>query len=358
MNRALAAVNQSKIDTPQSGMMDTALNLPLSYLEALLLTVMLSSGIPCTEDHNETSPNATEKDTSGDVGHEFRISWKTLAGVLEVAAKRWYSRSCQRRTQTNQATSSSVIEEDLTKKRRAVDEASELTKNPLNFARRSVMLLEALRIRMGAVEISQGGSLKKIRSSYKSELSLGPRVLTWYKKELLKLSTSLDIVNKRTQLPYNSTAHDLSNRTEFYPAAYLDKKSCRLIFGQIAQLSRLRALFVKYGSKGVSEQVPKAVKNCKSNGDIWVDRPSWWSDDDLNRDDFDLLLGLLNLGFSNFDHVNIKNDSFRKRKEDCTVPSTFNSTSIQQRLVKASTLFLHVLLNDHHAIELMGLLES
>lgn len=332
LNRALAAVNQSKIDTSQSGVMDTALNLPLSYLEALLLTVMLSSGIPCTEDHNEASSNGSDKELLGDVGQEFRISWKTLAGVLEVAAKRWYSRSSQKCTQTNKATSSSVNEEDLAKKRRAVDEASELTKNPLNFARRSVMLLEALRIRMGPVEISQGGSLKKIRSSYKSELSLGPRVLTWYKKELLKLSTSLDIVNKRTQLPYNSTAHDLSNRTEFYPAAYLDKKSCRLIFVQITQLSRLRSLFVKYGSKGVAEQVPKAVKNCKSNGDVWVDRPSWWSEDDSNRDDFDLLLGLLNLGFSNFDHMNIKNDSFRKRKEECTVPSTFNSASIQQRV--------------------------
>ena len=75
-----------------------------------------------------------------------------VSKTYEVAANRWFDRSSQRKSPQNQT----------------VDESSELSKNPVNFARRSVMLLEALRVRMGPEEISQRGSLKKLRQSYKS----------------------------------------------------------------------------------------------------------------------------------------------------------------------------------------------
>ena len=99
------------------------------------------------------------------------------------------------------------------------------------------------------------------------DLSLGPRILYWCKKELLKLAHSLELIDKHTQLPYCSTAYDLSkNNNDFYPAAYRDKKSCRLIFSQIAQQSRLRSLFVKYGPGGIADNIPKAVKSIKAHG--------------------------------------------------------------------------------------------
>ena len=118
---------------------------------------MLSSEIPSSEEHSNLSK-----------GIDFRISWKTLAGMLEVASKRWYTRSSQKRAQASQSTAPSPVDEDLLKKWKAVVELTELSKIPLNFASRSVMLLEALRVRMGLVEVSQGGSLKKLRNSYKS----------------------------------------------------------------------------------------------------------------------------------------------------------------------------------------------
>ena len=46
---------------------------------------MLSSGIPCCEEDDTASD-----DKKDDIGQEFRISWKTLSGVLEVAANRWF----------------------------------------------------------------------------------------------------------------------------------------------------------------------------------------------------------------------------------------------------------------------------
>ena len=55
LDRALASVNQSKNDQSSSGTSDKSSNLPLSYLEALLLTVMLSSGIPCCEEDDTAS---------------------------------------------------------------------------------------------------------------------------------------------------------------------------------------------------------------------------------------------------------------------------------------------------------------
>ena len=150
------------------------------------------------------------------------------------------------------------------------------------------------------------------------DLSLGQRVLYWCKKELLKLAHSLELIDKHTQLPYCSTAYDLSkNNNDFYPAAYLDKKSCRLIFGQIAQQSRLRSLFVKYSLGGIADNIPKAVKSIKAHGDEWTDQLSWWDESDPIRDDYNLLLCLLNLGFSNFDHANTRNNSFRKRNKVC-----------------------------------------
>merc|ERR1712176_1398361 len=110
----------------------------------------------------------------------------------------------------------------------------------------------------------------------------------------------MDIINESSQQPYSKTAFDLSKHQGFHPAAFLDKKACRFIFGQIAQQSRLRSLFVKHGSEGMEDLIRRAVKNSKNNGDDWTERPPWWDESESSTDNFDLLVSVLNLGFNNF----------------------------------------------------------
>jgi hypothetical protein len=163
------------------------------------------------------------------------------------------------------------------------------------------MLLEALRIRMGSANTKRGSTLKAMKSLNKTENGLGQLVLGWFAKELFRWAQSLDILDT-TQRPLCYTASDYAGEVDVEGVGVLsimDKKSCRSVISQIAQLSRTRAIFVKNSSEDMRTLVYKAAKNSCSLEDVWDKKPSWWN----TTHDHDLLAGILESGYSGCDNL-------------------------------------------------------
>merc|ERR1712194_327336 len=182
------------------------------------------------------------------------------------------------------------------------DEATSLRKDFESFAKKSVMLFESLRIRMG-------DEAEKDKSDC---IILGTPVLNFFKQENLKYARHFAVYDKETKSPMTRTAVDL-NTEEFKPFTYLDRAACRIIYGQIAQQCKLRSLFVKYDKTEITHHIQKATLNFKKN------------DDDLQ-----LLVQLLDVGYIDFN--NKKHVFCRKRIEEAKSDFVFDSASIQTRV--------------------------
>merc|ERR1719410_2502987 len=200
-----------------------------------------------------------------------------------------------------------------------LDEANSLKKDFELFSKKSIMLFEVLRLHMGEVPKN-----KKDKSDHDF---LDTSVLNFFKQETIKWSRHFAVYDKETKLPMTRTTFDL-NTDEFKPFAYLDEAACRIIYGQIAQQSKLRSLFVKYGKTEITLQIPKVTKNSKQNGDNWTARPVWWNG---NEDDLHLLIQVLDIGYTNFNTK--KHDFCRKRMEEVKSNISFDSASIQTRVI-------------------------
>jgi hypothetical protein len=285
--------------------------LELSAMETLLISVICSQGLPVWSENCESlvAENDSNPELQGP-GHEKAITWHGVGLVTEKAAEVWHKTALARLQHARECLGPASAKDKLLEeirqlevderfKRRAVADAKSDCADPTKLAKRCVMLLESLRTRMGSVLTKRGSTLKAMKSLNKAENGLGQLVLGWFAKELFRWAQSLDILDA-TQRPLCYTASDYAGEVDGVGVlSMMDKKSCRSVIAQIAQLSRTRAVFVKNSSEDMRTLVDKAAKNSSSLEDVWEKKPSWWN----ATHDHDLLAGILEDGYSGCDNL-------------------------------------------------------
>jgi len=360
INKGISAMRlKNSTATPQNEK-NSKVFLKLTSIETLLLSVICSQGLPVFNGNWECLIFEGQSNAiSNFPGEEFVINWYLMGDVIEAAAREWLNFSTKKLHQLSQASddkgpSSSQrnrAEEDVEIKKRTFKEAEILRRSPKRLAQKIIMVLEALRVKMGVLNIPNGfrGKNAKNKSLSELEYGLGPQVLQWLNNHLAKWAEVLSI--SKNGRPFATTESDfMGDHPEVKPTAVLDEKSCRTIFIQVAQQTRLRSLFIENGMSNMCKQISNAVKNLHNSGDVWKGRPSWWRTEEQiarrlpNNDDIDLLVGLLVYGYSGFDEFVKTSESFYTRlKEERTnsgVPTClsqyakklFTRASVQQRV--------------------------
>ena len=172
--------------------------------------------------------------------------------------------------------------------------------------------------------LCQMGSLDAASKKQPNEVEhgLGSKVLHWFSKEINEWANVLGIVDEERGEPLSAVSYDfIRNNPEVNVAAVFDKKSCRSVFIQVAQQTRLRSLFIKNGPEKIADEwMPHAVMLSESCGDEWDYRPSWWMCNAEKvgspmpcPDDMDLLSGILDYGYSGFDEMIRQTETFLLR---------------------------------------------
>ncbi len=158
-------------------------SLKLTSIETLLVSVICSQGIPVFHSSWEMLVNEGQSSTEGNfAGEEFQINWYLMGHVIETAAKEWLSISTKKFEQlaqimTGQKTQSDQLRranEDVATKKRTLREAEILRQSPKRLAQKCIMLMEALSVRMGLIEIPTGNDSINTNAL---EYGLGPHVL-------------------------------------------------------------------------------------------------------------------------------------------------------------------------------------
>jgi hypothetical protein len=298
INKAISAAKQR---VKNGDFHDVRVMLGITTIETLILSVMCSQGIPLYSDDWENALNSADDDMCE---NDYLISWFHMGNVLEVAAEKWVEISQMHLNKAKQGGFDTAhLEVELNARQSAHKEAMRLHQKPIYLAKKTIMLIEAIRLHMGAESKHKG------KNGMKPEHGLGSRVLCWNKNHLVKWAKAMAVFKE------GQTMHAtvMSIRPDSIPAGFLDKKYCKAIFTQISQQTRLRSLFVKYGETELSPMVSKAVKNVRKNGDAWDGRPSWWKNQSKkSSDDFDLLSGVLRFGYGGFDQMLRDNEHFCK----------------------------------------------
>jgi hypothetical protein len=212
--------------------------------------------------------------------------------------------------------------------------------DPNLFAKKCIMLLEAIRKNMGPVDLQYVGE-KRINQLNKSENGLGTKVVHWFSKDLQKWAVHLGVLDEEGNVLSTTSITGTKDHPQLHDAALMTKRDCRTVFIQIAQQTRLRSIFLKHGMERLStELIPKVVKQSSFIATEWEDRPSWWNVDPNNgispycQDDIDLLAGILDYGYGGFDSLLNHDFSFCKRLsvEGCKDYDSFTRSTVQVRI--------------------------
>jgi len=273
--------------------------LQLSAPEALLLTVICSQGLPTWTENWRGLINSEELQTEKQgPGFENAITFWGMGEVYEAAANVWHRTALEKlkdkkavftvqfqnipdsnaekqaaRTQAEQ------LEKDEQRKHICLATARDYKNNPRKFAKKCVMLLESLRNHMGPIESMSVQSADGIAALKKAENLLGPFVLEWFDEEIQRWAKSLELVDISGK-PLSYIASDFvpdeqHGKVLHTVAALMEQGGCRSVFGQVAQQSRMRSIFLKNGQDKVCILLNKAIKSFIEH-DEWTDKPSWW----------------------------------------------------------------------------------
>jgi len=305
----------------------------LNSLETLLLTVVLSTGIPVWTDNWRTtlSDNGVIQEVS--TGHDTRLFWQGVARVHEAAARLWKqraeskfaSRLRQFEEQYGDFHDSSPekvaflerlggIEDDAKAKIRAFNEARGFLAQPQKLAMKCIMLVEALATKSGMSRPTNRGPKKSIQALNNSELGLGPYVHQWLRDETACWAHSFGIVDNLGR-PQRYTAFDfLAEERTTHPfecASVLSKKACRMIYNQVAQQTRARSIFLRHDPLQVKDWIERSILTMAQNGDVWEYEPRWWgelaSNSTVIDQDYALLLNLVRSGWSGIEEELLNN---------------------------------------------------
>eukprot|EP00804_Cyclotella_cryptica_P025678 CCRYP_002891-RD/>CCRYP_002891-RD protein AED:0.05 eAED:0.05 QI:284/1/1/1/1/1/17/975/2223 len=347
--------------------------LRLTSTEILMLTVLISQGLPV---HNSNWNNLIlndhilEDDTVGADG-DFTISFYTMAGVMQLAAEFWLKvaeKKIEEKVKLLKTMNHddplmqslveeiAVLQKDKDNKKMTFSDAKQFSKEPLSFATRSITLLESVRKNIGPVDLNYAGE-KRSRSLNKSENGLGTKVLNWFSKELSRWACSLGAVDKAGNVSATTSITANKDHPQSHDAAILTKRDCRTIYIQISQQSRLRSLFMKNSTRKLThELIPQALKQSTTE---WEDCPSWWNREDADgctcQDDYDLLTGILDYGYSGFDEILNSNISFCvKLKEDTNAEPNSFSRAVAQARINQLTRDLHTIDDNVETMKLVA----
>ena len=154
------------------------------------------------------------------------------------------------------------------------------------------MLLEKIR-RFGFT-----GSVTQSKNAHKFENGLGPKIHTWFGKELARIAEENSVIDGSGK-PMAFTTADLLHQNpdcaDTTVSALLDKRSSRQVMSQVALLGRLRSIFSKHTEDEIKAKVEMASKQSSKLGDVWEKRPSWWA----SEHNFLILQRLNSHGFLN-----------------------------------------------------------
>ncbi|KAL7534217.1 hypothetical protein ACHAXR_005733 [Thalassiosira sp. AJA248-18] len=212
-----------------------------------------------------------------------------------------------------------VLKKDYDAKEMTLEEAKGYSNDPLLFAKKCIMLVEAIRKNMGLVDLQYAGE-KKIRQLNKSENGLGTKVLNWMSKDLQKWAGPLGAVDRAGNVMSTTSITPAKDHPQSHDAALMTKRDCRTVFIQIAQQTRLRSIFIKNKISRLSTKlIPKVLKQSSFARTVWEDSPGWWNETKEEdgscdcQDDRDLLVGILDYGYGGFDALLQHDYSFCKR---------------------------------------------
>ena len=169
-------------------------------------------------------------------------------------------------------------------------QAREYTAEPETLAKKAIMLIEKLRRNMTPAIVSA--------LTTRSDNGLGSKVLVWFRKEILKWATSLDILDDNGR-PFAFTAVeflddlDESERTTIEVSSIFDKKCSRSVISQTAMLSRLRSIYSASSTNDFLEKVSTVNRTFVASRDFWSSQPTNWS----AASDVILVKRLLDYGF-------------------------------------------------------------
>lgn len=349
LNRALSLCTEDK-----DGLNDC---LHLTSTEVLLLTVLASQGLPVFSERwasliNSESLAAEESNGERDEEHELRIFYFAMAQVIHAAAEVWLniarkklSQECDIHNDSNVIAERdrdkiALLKKDHYFKEMTLMETKTYADDPNLFAKKCIMLLEAIRKNMGPVDLQYVGE-KKIRQLNQSENGLGTKVVRWFSKDLQKWAVPLGVLDEEGNVLSTTSITGTKDHPQLHDAALMTKRDCRTVFIQIAQQTRLRSIFLKHGMERLStELIPKVAKQSSFIATEWEDSPSWWNVDTNNgispyyQDDIDLLAGILDYGYGGFDSLLNHDFSFCKRlsAEGCKDYDSFTRSTVQVRM--------------------------
>lgn len=360
---ALTKLKKKKAFTPADSALNRALSsylddkdgvkdcLKLTSTEILILTVLASQGLPVySEDWTSLVCSDALLSDDADLGlDEFKIYFSAMGGVMQAAAEVWLGVANKKlqaeillHSDVNQISEKdqskiAILTKDRDAKEMTLTEAKAFHNDPSSFAKKCIMLLEAIRKNMGPVDLQYAGE-KKIRQLNKSENGLGTKVLNWLSKDLQRWAAPLGVVDKAGKVLSQTSITSANDHPQSYDAALMTKRDCRTVFIQIAQQTRLRSIFTKNKQERLStELIPKVLKKSSFAATEWEDRPSWWNaskDEDCScQDDLDLLIGILDYGYGGFDSLLQHEYSFSQRlAADDEEAKKFTRSSAQVRI--------------------------
>eukprot|EP00555_Chaetoceros_dichaeta_P003700 CAMPEP_0198252260 /NCGR_PEP_ID=MMETSP1447-20131203/2790_1 /TAXON_ID=420782 /ORGANISM="Chaetoceros dichaeta, Strain CCMP1751" /LENGTH=375 /DNA_ID=CAMNT_0043937443 /DNA_START=1946 /DNA_END=3072 /DNA_ORIENTATION=- len=267
----------------------------------------------------------------GLVENEYIITWLGLGAILEAAAKQWCETAkknllCAQEI-GQKIVDISELQIEVDAKKDALIDAMRLHQSPDRLAKKSIMLLEAVRVRIGHTEF------QKRKTQKKNEHELGLRPLQWNSKHLSHWASTLHIIQNGR--PLSSTGADfMPQQGKITPAGYLDKKGCRAIFIQVSQQTRLRSLFVKYSSRELTVMLSKATKNSLSCGETMETLSTKWKNNHELSSKYNeiLLSGMLRYGFGGFDEMVRQPESSPLYPDTDVGVKCFTRKFVQQKL--------------------------
>eukprot|EP00984_Skeletonema_dohrnii_P000282 scaffold91_cov114-Skeletonema_dohrnii-CCMP3373.AAC.4 len=365
LNRALASLKDDNED-------EIAQCLLLTSTEILMLTVLSSQGVPVFDAKNWSSLVSNELAIIED---DFRIYFFAMAGIMEAAADVWLKiaeKKLQSKveifnnsgdmsdTAKNKLTNEiAVLEKDRDAKQLTKEDAVTYSSDPLMFAKRAIMLLEALKKQMGPVDLQYVGE-KKIRALNKSENGLGTKVIHWMSKEMQRWAEPFGILDSAGNIESKTSITPAKDHSQSHDAAIMTKRDCRTVFIQVAQQTRLRSIFLKNDQTRMrTDLVPKVLKQSSFLSTAWEDRPSWWNNvrgesHSSCQDDVDLLAAILDYGYGGFDSMLDADYSFNSKLSKAPEEDTkaFTRAAVQCR-INHLTRELHALDDSEEMMNLV-----
>jgi hypothetical protein len=252
-------------------------SLPGSYLktsiiEMLLLSVLCSHGLPVWEPPNHKS---TDSRLEGAETGSYMFTWSDFGSLLSRAAKDWHV--------WIYSSSDLAVNDDCRAELRATVLAARYKADPEELARKTTSLLEKLRNFMDSDDSG---------------------ISAWFEEELCRWALTLSIADKRMH-PVAYSASDFISAHPQYArdadvktACVFDSQSCRHIILQVANMSRLRSVFLSDRGKEIWTKVDEASTSSIFLGQVWRRRPPWWgSNFDAISHEMALLQSLLEGGF-------------------------------------------------------------